>query len=137
VCVVNMRSSQHCRHLYTQPLRDISDVFDNEYISDLAYGDAPARFTTTRNNVNLFSRRSACRNIIRIEGHCFSNQPTRLGGKRYGDVWVLSLKARLVAGQLLVAVYGVLVAWLALFLPGSSLSFHATDTSLVAELPDQ
>lgn len=50
---------------------------------------------------------------------------------------MLSLKARLVAGLLLVAVYGVLVAWMALFLPGSSLSFHATDTSLVAELPDQ
>ena len=50
---------------------------------------------------------------------------------------MLSLKARLVAGLLLVAVYGVVVAWMALFLPGSSLSFHATDTSLVAELPDQ
>lgn len=50
---------------------------------------------------------------------------------------MLSLKARLAAGLLLVAVYGVLVVSMALSLPGSNLSFHAADTALVAELPDQ
>ena len=50
---------------------------------------------------------------------------------------MLSLKARLAAGLLLVAVYGVLVVSMALSLPGSNLSFHAIDRVLVAGLPDQ